>query len=1265
MDAIEAKCPGCGSVYDLGPEYWERNVECPKCEATFFVESSRAGACGAPVAPRAPDPIAAPEDGIPAEWQIGDAILDLYEVKQIHEGGGMGLVYRVHHRGWNTDLAVKSPRAEYFATEEQKENFTRECEAWINLGLHPHIVSCHYVRRLGGIPRVFAEYVEGGSLAEWVQDRRLYEGGPDRALGRILDIAIQTAWGLHHAHECGLIHQDVKPGNMLMQSDGTAKITDFGLAKARATSGEFANAGPGRSVLVSTGGMTPAYCSPEQAAREPLTRRTDIWSWALSVVEMFTGEVTWQSGVAAAQVLESIEELRAEDVALPSLPDDLRRLLERCFEMDPAQRPKDFAEITARLKEIYRTEQGAEYARSEPAVAELRADALNNRAVSLLDLGKRDEALGAFEQALAVEPHQSEATYNRALLLWRSARMTDQEPIEQIVEASRAQRANWQSNYLLGLLHLERGDPWSAIDALHNIAKDAAGAPSYNSVLRAARLAAQAMGPRVQAFEGHMGTVSSVAFSPDGHLILSGSHDKTLRLWNVESGDCLRRFERQEHSINVICFSPDGRHALSGATGESFIRLWEVATGKCVRTFDGRWGKILAVAFSPKGQFVLASGAYRPPRIWDVASGNCLRTFEGHAGSVNSVTFSRDGNLILSGGEDGTLRLWNVETGECLRTFKGHSSEVASVSFSPNCCHALSADFGRTLRLWNVETGECLRIFSGANGKAAFSPDGRYALSSTPMRLWEVSTARCLHTFGPSATAVAFSPDGRLALSGHGDENVRLWKVPLDFSPAPLCLCVPLKCEAIAQVADQVGKLIASAQSWVRRGDAGEAYRNILAAMAVKGYARDNCLLSLRRKIGLLGRAAGFADAWHSSTFDGHSSTACGAFSPDGRFVLSGSDDESLRLWDVATGKCLRTFQGQVKSVARVAFSYDGRLALSGGRIEAIQLWEVATGKCLHTFKGHSWLVNAVAFSPDGRFALSGSHDKPIQFWDVATGRCARVLDKQTDKANSFAFSPDGRLVLSASLDDALRLWEIASGQCLRVFKAHTDPGSPTPVSLESYLAQTESVDQMRLRISQKVVCRRADSLAFSPDAQFAVSGHYDKVVRLWELATAKCLRTFEGHENPVYSVAFSPDGHYILSGSAEGRRLWEATSGECLRIFTGGYGPIAFSPDGRFGLSALRLWEFVWNHTFPDPVHWDEKAKPHLEIFLTLHCAVGEDGFSRLGKPVWTDEDFQKLIVDLQYRGYGWLRPEGVRRKLEQMTAEWQGPPPLPGAEA
>jgi tetratricopeptide (TPR) repeat protein len=152
--------------------------------------------------------------GSDAEWRVGDVVLDLYDVTGILGEGGMGRVYKVHHRGWGVDMAVKTPRPEIFARRGGKEDFVREAETWVDLGVHPNVVSCHYVRTLGGLPRVFAEYVEGGTLEGWIDSGRLYEGGVERAVPRILDVAIQFAWGLHYAHEQGLVHQDVKPQSL-------------------------------------------------------------------------------------------------------------------------------------------------------------------------------------------------------------------------------------------------------------------------------------------------------------------------------------------------------------------------------------------------------------------------------------------------------------------------------------------------------------------------------------------------------------------------------------------------------------------------------------------------------------------------------------------------------------------------------------------------------------------------------------------------------------------------------------------------------------------------------------------------------------------------------------------------------------------------------------------------------------------------------------------------------------------------------------------
>jgi len=147
-----------------------------------------------------------------------------------------------------------------------------------------------------------------------------------------------------------------------------------------------------------------------------------------------------------------------------------------------------------------------------------------------------------------------------------------------------------------------------------------------------------------------------------------------------------------------------------------------------------------------------------------------------------------------------------------------------------------------------------------------------------------------------------------------------------------------------------------------------------------------------------------------------------------------------------------------------------------------------------------------------------------------------------------------------------------------------------------------------------------------------------------------------------MLSVAFCPDGNYVLAGSLDNNLyLWEVKTEQVCRIIKGHAGcvnSVTFSQDGRFALSGsgdgtIRLWEFDWDYDFPDPADWDEGARPYLDIFLTLHTPYGPDGLSRVGKPQWTEEDFQKLLQELGYRGYGWLRPEGVRRELEKMAKE------------
>jgi len=301
------------------------------------------------------------------DWTFGQIILNDYVVDRVLGKGGMGIVYLVHSQTNSRQFAVKRATG---MKDSDRRNFLAELQTWIDLPEHPNIVPCRFFRTVGDEVLIFADYVEGGSLHDWIKSKRLYEGGPQKALERILDISIQFAWGLHGLHELGVVHQDVKPGNVLMATEGAVAVqgvrpmvTDYGLARARAAGGDRFVPMTGRSILVSSGGYTPAYCSPEQADRRPVSRQTDIWSWGVSVLEMFTGEVTWGSGLAAADVLEEYLQPGESPEEIPVMPISLAGLLRQCFLPQPAERPIDLVEVVETLKAAYRKETGADYSR--------------------------------------------------------------------------------------------------------------------------------------------------------------------------------------------------------------------------------------------------------------------------------------------------------------------------------------------------------------------------------------------------------------------------------------------------------------------------------------------------------------------------------------------------------------------------------------------------------------------------------------------------------------------------------------------------------------------------------------------------------------------------------------------------------------------------------------------------------------------------------------------------------------------------------------
>jgi WD40 repeat protein/tetratricopeptide (TPR) repeat protein len=586
----------------------------------------------------------------------------------------------------------------------------------------------------------------------------------------------------------------------------------------------------------------------------------------------------------------------------------------------------------------------------------------------------------------------------------------------------------------------------------------------------------------------HQGYVMAVAFSLDGKQILTGSRDKTARLWDNQ-GNLIQELTGHQGSVYAVAFSPDGKQILTGSR-DNTARLWD-NQGNLIQELTGHQGSVYAVAFSPDGKQILTGSRDNTARLWD-NQGNLIQELTGHQGSVYAVAFSPDGKQILTGSRDNTARLWDNQ-GNLIQELTGHQDLVYAVAFSPDGKQILTGSFDNTARLWDNQ-GNLIQELTGHQdlvSAVAFSPDGKQILTGSrdnTARLWDNQGKLIQELTGhqDSVIAVAFSPDGKQILTGSRDNTARLW--------------------------DNQGNLI---QELTGHQDSVIAVAFSPDGKQILTGSRDNTARLWDNQGNLIQELTGHQD-----------SVIAVAFSPDGKQILTGSRDNTARLWD-NQGNLIQELTGHQDLVYAVAFSLDGKQILTGSRDNTARLWD-NQGNLIQELTGHQGSVYAVAFSPDGKQILTGSFDNTARLWDNQ-GNLIQELTGHQGSVYAVAFSPDGKQILTGSFDNTARLWD-NQGNLIQELTGHQDSVIAVAFSPDGKQILTGSRDNTaRLWDNQgnliQELTGHQDSViavAFSPDGKQILTGSRDNTARLWDLQ-GRQIAEFAG-----YYQAISPDWRTI-----------------------------------------------------------------------------------------------------------------------------------------
>ncbi|KAF9014719.1 WD40 repeat-like protein [Hymenopellis radicata] len=598
-------------------------------------------------------------------------------------------------------------------------------------------------------------------------------------------------------------------------------------------------------------------------------------------------------------------------------------------------------------------------------------------------------------------------------------------------------------------------------------------------------------------------SAKTVVFSSDDLKLASASiaiststvlfTDLNIQIWDSTTGDLLQELMGHTKWITSLSFSDDGAYLIA-ASMDMFIYIWDVLTGELLRELLGHTQDVNAVAFSHNTQYIVSGSVDKSVRIWarDSNIGNQLKQLNGHTGWVQSVTFSHDDTQVVSGSHDMSVRIWDVQTGQQVRKLTGHTEWVKSVACSPCGLHIVSGSADNSIRIWDASTGKELKQFN-------------------------------MHT--SAVTSVAFSHTGQNIVSGSTDNSIQVWDVAKE--------------ELLKKLTSHTNNI------WSVMFSHDDT--RIVSAANDCSIRVWNTTIASKQPEKLEGHMDGVQ--WV-------------AFSSDGKQVISSSLDKTIQVWDAITGRQLKelNYTAHHLDSPHLAFSSDGTLACSaavkygGPQPIAVLIWDIASEKLL-TEQYISEEVTCLLFSPDSTCIITGLHTGFLIIWNSRTGEQLGTLKGHTESITSIAFFPHSFQLVSGSVDRSIQIWDIKNGENIKVLTGHIGRVTSVAVSISGEQIVSGSVDGFviiwdaktgehlkEIDFGQKAVGWPGPLVAFSPrvEHQIVVGLLTDNSVQVWNARTDP-VRVLCGHTGQVRSLAFSPDGTHIVSGSDDmSVRVWQ-----------------------------------------------------------------------------------------------------------------------------